>query len=232
LYNLQPTETWWDIYYPGNSGESIIEIQYNDNLEQQENPIYYSLMLIGGGGQAQLSQQNMSLITLPEDPRKNMWDLKYLAKDWQGEIPRTFSERDANWIIYRYADILLMKAEASIETGDFGTANEMIAETMLRAGVPYQDETDLERLREALMNERGREFVFEGKRWFDVLRAAKRNHFAKKDLIIDMILSGADIKQQAVLRTRVYDTLSYFLPVPERELIYNQNLVQNPYYDR
>jgi len=66
----------------------------------------------------------------------------------------------------------------------------------------------------------------------DLLRAAKRNNFENKQLIIDMILSGADIKQQAILRTRVYDTLSYYLPIPERELIYNQNLVQNPFYDR
>ena len=83
-----------------------------------------------------------------------------------------------------------------------------------------------------LRDERGREFLFEGRRWFDMLRAAKRNQFENKQLIIDMILSGADIKQQAILRTRVYDTLSYYLPIQERELIYNQNLVQNPFYDR
>jgi len=231
-YILEPTVTWWNVYYPGNSGESIIELQYDDNLEQQENPLYYNLLPVTGGGQASLDQQAMNLITLQEDPRRFFWDQKYLAKDLQGQIGRTFSERDANWILYRYAEILLMKAEASIELGDFGTANELMAETMLRAGIPFQDETDLERIREILLNERGREFVFEGKRWFDILRAAKRNGFEKKNLIIDMILSGADIKQQAVLRTKVFDTLSYFLPVPERELIYNQNLVQNPYYDR
>ncbi len=56
--------------------------------------------------------------------------------------------------------------------------------------------------------------------------------FENKQIIIDMILSGADIKQQAVLKTRVFDTLSYFLPIPERELIFNQNLKQNPFYDR
>jgi hypothetical protein len=47
-----------------------------------------------------------------------------------------------------------------------------------------------------------------------------------------MILSGADIKQQAILRTKVYDTMSYYLPIAEHELIYNQNLKQNPFYDR
>jgi hypothetical protein len=127
---------------------------------------------------------------------------------------------------------MLIKAEACIELDRFSEANDLISETMLRAGAPFIEQTDKELLRELLLNERGREFLFEGRRWFDLLRAAKRNKFENKQLIIDMILSGADIKQQAILRTRVYDTLSYYLPVPERELIYNQNLEQNPFYDR
>ena len=131
-----------------------------------------------------------------------------------------------------FAEIQLIKAEACIELDRFNEANDLISETMLRAGAPFVEQTDKELLREMLLNERGREFLFEGRRWFDMLRAAKRNQFENKQLIIDMILSGADIKQQAILRTRVYDTLSYYLPVQERELIYNQNLVQNPFYDR
>jgi len=98
--------------------------------------------------------------------------------------------------------------------------------------MPYEDSFDKIILRKALLDEKAREFIFEGKRWFDLLRAAKRNKFQNKQIIISMILSGADIKQQAILRTKVYDTLSYYLPIPERELIYNQNLVQNPFYDR
>ena len=125
-----------------------------------------------------------------------------------------------------------MKAEACIELGRFQDANQLIAETLLRAGMPFQEENSLELLRQSLLDERGREFLFEGKRWFDLLRAAKRNKFENKQIIIDMILSGADIKQQAILKTRVYDTLSYYLPIPEHELIYNQNLEQNPFYDR
>jgi hypothetical protein len=38
------------IYYPGNSSvESIIELQYNDALDNQENPLYYELVPISGG---------------------------------------------------------------------------------------------------------------------------------------------------------------------------------------
>lgn len=236
LYSLEPTETWFNVYYPGNSfSESIIEIQYNDNLEQQENPLYYNLVTVDGGAQASLNSQNINLIMDKEDERRYngkgaLW--KYQGKDQLGLVTRSYAERDGNWILYRYADIMLMKAEACIELDRFSDANDLISETMLRAGVPYVAENDKEILRKALLDERGCEFLFEGKRWFDLLRAAKRNGFQNKDIIIDMILSGADIKQQAILRTRVYDTLSYYLPVPERELIYNQNLVQNPFYDR
>jgi hypothetical protein len=144
----------------------------------------------------------------------------------------TSTERDANWNIYRYADIMLMKAEAAIEMGNYEVANNLIRETLLRAGMPYEDSFDKETLRKALLDEKGREFLLEGKRWFDLLRAAKRNKFENKQIIISMILSGADIKQQAILRTKVFDTLSYYLPIAEHELIYNQNLVQSPYYDR
>jgi hypothetical protein len=214
--------------------ESILELQYDDILVDQENPIYYSLVPIGAFPQASLSQ-NVTLIMDREDQRNYggrgaLW--KVQGKDQLGRIPRTITERDANWIIYRYAEVMLMRAEACIELDRFDEANEMITETMLRANMPYTGETDKTLIRQALLDERGREFLFEGKRWFDMLRAAKRNGFEDKNIIIEMILSGADIKQQAILKTRVFDTLSYYLPVPERELTFNQNLVQNPFYDR
>lgn len=236
LYGLESSETMFNIYYPGNSQvESIIELQYNDALDDQENPIYYELVPVQGGGGAQLNTKNVTTLMDKEDlrhfqGRDAIW--KYRGKDALGLVNRASTERDANWNIYRYADIMLMKAEAAIELNKFDDANNLIRETLLRAGMPYEDNFDKDVLREALLDEKGREFLFEGKRWFDLLRAAKRNKFQQKDIIINMILAGADIKQQAVLRTKVYDTLSYYLPIAEHELIYNQNLDQNPYYDR
>lgn len=236
LYDLEGTNTWFNIYYPGNSPvESIIEFQYNDDLESQENPIYYNLLPTSGGGGCSLNSSAVGRIMNREDLRNIQnkgatW--KYQGKDALGLIPRTNTERSANWIIYRYADIMLMKAEACIELDRFSEANALIRETLLRAGMPFEESNDKTLLRQAILDERGREFLLEGKRWFDLLRAAKRNKFQNKQIIIDMILSGADIKQQAILKTKVFDTLSYYLPIAERELTYNQNLVQNPYYDR
>lgn len=236
LYSLEDNETWFNIYYPGNSAkESIIEIQYNDALDNQENPLYYELIPVSGSMGCDMNAKNINLILEKEDLRNFMgkgapW--KYRGKDALGLVSRTSTERDGHWIIYRFADILLIKAEAAIELGKFDVANNLIRETLLRAGMPYEEVYDKELLRQEILDEKGREFMLEGKRWFDLLRAAKRNKFQKKQIIIDMILSGADIKQQAILKTKVYDTLSYYLPIAEHELIYNQNLVQNPYYDR
>ncbi len=236
LYGLEDNATFFNIYYPGNSHvESIIELQYNDDLESQENPIYNSLITTSGNTQCSIDSRALNLIMNKEDARhfggkEAIW--KYQGKDALGLVPRTNTERSANWIIYRYADILLLKAEASIELERFDEANNLIQETLLRAGMPYEQSFDKKLLRQAVLDEKGREFLLEGKRWFDLLRVAKRDKFANKQIIINMILSGADIKQQAILRTKVYDTLSYYLPIAERELIYNQNLVQNPYYDR
>jgi len=236
LYSLEPVDTWFNIYYPGNSiNESIIEIQYDDALDNQENPLYYELVTVSGSMGCEMNAKNVNLILEKEDLRNFMgkgapW--KYRGKDALGLVSRTSTERDGNWIIYRFADVLLIKAEAAIELGKFDEANNLIRETLLRAGMPYEEVYDKELLRQKILDEKGREFMFEGKRWFDLLRAAKRNKFQKKQIIIDMILSGADVKQQAILKTKVYDTLSYYLPIAERELTYNQNLVQNPYYDR
>ncbi|HNZ68707.1 MAG: RagB/SusD family nutrient uptake outer membrane protein [Prolixibacteraceae bacterium] len=236
LYALEDNNNFFKIYYPGNSPlEAIMEFQYDDRLEGQNSPIYDNLITTYGTTNCALKTMKTNTLLNKQDARNfsgksAIW--KYRGKDQLGLIERTSSERDGNWIIYRFADILLIKAEACIELGQLETANTLIGETLLRAGMPYEQVYDVKSLRTVLLDEKGREFLLEGKRWFDMLRAAKRNKFQNKQIIIEMILSGADVKQQAILKTKVYDTLSYYLPIAEHELIYNQNLVQNPYYDK
>jgi starch-binding outer membrane protein, SusD/RagB family len=236
IFSLEDNSTWFNLYNPGNSPvESIFELQFDDNLEGQENPIYYNLISLPKGGEMKLNTKNITTLFTKDDlrmmdPNSPLW--KWQGTDANTSVARANNQRSADFIYYRYADVILMKAEAEIELDHFTEANALIRETADRAGISYVDVTVKKDLRKALLDERGREFVVEGKRWFDLLRGAKRNHFENKQLIIDMILSGADIKKQAVLRTKVYDTLSYYLPIPEHEIIYNQNLEQNPFYNR
>jgi hypothetical protein len=243
LFDIEPTTTWFNIYYPGNSPvESIFEIQYDDGLESQENPIYYNLLPISGSAGMTFSENTKTLFSI-FDARlcegRGPFQ-KVIGKDVGTK--RADSERSANWILYRYADILLMKAEAATEIGtteSMTEANNLVRLIAERAETPYTNMMVQENLRKAILDERGREFIIEGKRWFDLLRAAKRpinpggKSFGNKQIIIDMILSGAkDIQVRAILATKVYDTMSYYLPIPEQSILTNQNLIQNPYYDR
>jgi len=236
LFSLESSSTWFDLYNPGNSMvESIFEIQFDDKYDSQENPLYYSVIPLSTSPRFTLNSAIVQVLFNTEDLRLcggngPIW--KYQGLSNNSSVKRNMTQRDANFIYYRYADILLMKAEALNELGRVAEANENLKKTVERAGMSFIDFSNKSELNEAILNERAREFVVEGKRWFDLLRNAKRNHFANKQLIINMILSSADVKQQAILRTRVYDTMSYYLPIPERELLYDQNLKQNPFYDR
>jgi tetratricopeptide (TPR) repeat protein len=232
-FGLEPYSTWFNMYNPGNSMiESIFEIQFDDNLESQENPMYDAIF-----NKSQLSFNLTSLdkFLVKDDIRlcgKNKPIWKYKGVDLMSTVGRSGTQRDGNMIYYRYADILLLKAEALVELGRNDEANSLIRQTRERAGLTHVDVIGKTDLRKAVLDEKAAEFVIEGKRWFDLLRAAKRNKFENKQIIIDMILSGADVKKQAILKTRVFDTMSYYLPIPEHEILYNQNLVQNPFYNR
>lgn len=236
LFSLEPYDTWFELYNPGNSKvESIFEIQFDDNLEAQENPMYYNLISGGGSNQMRPTVNLASKLT-KEDLRScgffgPIW--KYAGITLTSPVFRSSSQRDANIIYYRYADVLLMKAEALTELNRLSEANGLVREIAERAGTVHIEIIVKEDMRKAILDERAREFVIEGKRWFDILRAAKRNNFEKKQIIIDMILAKAtNIQMQAVLRTKVFDTMSYYLPVPEHEIRYNTKMEQNPYYDR
>lgn len=235
-FALEDNSNWFKLYYPGNSMvESIFEIQFDDNYDSQENPFYNDMIPSLGSAKLKLKTTTSSTLFRKDDIRlfgskSPVW--KYQGIDATSLTKRTSNQRDANIIYYRYADVLLMKAEALTEMESYIEANALLRSVKERALISHVEIMNKNELRKAVYDEKGREFVFEGKRWFDTLRYAKRNNFQNKQAIINMILAGADVKQQAILRTRVYDTMSYYLPIPERDLLYNDKLVQNPFYDR
>jgi hypothetical protein len=242
LFGLELEATWFNLYNPGNSMiESIFEIQFDDRIEDQENPIYIdrdnipSLIPVNGTLKITFNDPVLSTILDKEEMRYckgNNPAWKYLGVTYNGKNKRLDQERDANFIYYRYSDILLTKADALTELNRIGEANQFLRPVVVRGGKSYIDYVYQADLRDAILKERAREFVCEGKRWFDLLRVAKRNKFENRQLLINSILSGADVRQQAILRTRVGDTMGYYLPIPENDILYNPNLEQNPFYDR
>ena len=159
---------------------------------------------------------------------------KYLGVNYDENLRRSnVSERDANVIYYRYADILLMKAEALNELGRVAEAQSYVTQTAERAGLlPVAGITDQTEMRSVILDERAKEFAIEGKRWFDLLRTAKMNGFQYKKQLGDLLVNLADAKSQALLKSKVNDTMMYYLPIPYDELQRNKNLEQNPFYER
>ncbi len=239
-FSLESQNTWFRLFYPGNSmNESIFEIQFS-TVHKQVNPVFYNAVILNNYDANINMTATPALIQLYDvsDTRKlsleeeEAWPAKkYAAKDLNSTY-RIASENDANFIVYRFAEVLLMKAEALVEIGDIQQANDILKTISNRANGFYEGVGDTDKLRIAVLNERAREFAAEGKRWFDILRYAKRDGFQRKQFIINMVLSNAGVQQRAVLETRVTDTMSYYLPIPENEIIYNPKLEQNSYYDR
>ena len=233
-YSLQNANNWFELYSPGNANESIFELQYNDDFDNEENPFNTNIIPVTGTNKVELKPMAKELYSQADirqgspDPRSKFQYTSLVPK-----TKRTTSERDVNMIYYRYADILLMKAEALAELEKYNEANELINQIVQRATLqPLIYESNKNAFRNAILEERAKEFACEGRRWFDILRVAKRNNFENKNIIIQMILEGADVKLKPVLRSKVLDTMSYYLPIPQKEIDTNPNLVQNPYYDR
>ncbi len=76
---------------------------------------------------------------------------------------------ESDWPILRYADILLMMAEAQgFSTASIGLINQVRARTTL--GNLPSTVNSVAKFDTALVNERKFEFAFENQRWFDLLR--------------------------------------------------------------
>jgi hypothetical protein len=81
---------------------------------------------------------------------------------------------DNDIIMYRLADIYLMKAEAFAALSNTDSAVAYLNKVRGRAGNgDYAGATDKLSLEKEILDERGRELFFENKRWFDLVRFHK-----------------------------------------------------------
>jgi hypothetical protein len=239
LGTVNSKNNWYTIFNPGNSNEGIFEIQYNYSLGQTNSLVSW----FGTNNYYSISQSlvNKFESVLSEDVRGinasytaldfKVW--KYLGSEAGGVIRRTYS--DQNWIIYRMADVLLMKAEALVMKG--GNENTSLAigivnDIRVRAGISLPisvKSSELENI-DIVLDERAREFVAEGKRWYDILRVAKRDNYKYKQYLIDEVMSNTRAGSIPVIVSKLLNADSHYLPVHTDELKANSLLVQNPYY--
>ena len=237
-YSLVEGSEWFNsIFFEGNSTEGIFELQFDDINKTLQSAFY-----VGSPTYAPFGGTKEIYLDYLEDVRadKATFDesrnsvFKFAGIDETG-LYRENDEFFNTFIFYRYAEVLLMQAEAYIfsnENKNLDKAAELIGQVHERAtGAPFGVSIDQASLSNALLLERQKEFAFESKRWYDLLRFARRNNFAEQFLISDLvdIKAGPDDYEQIL--SFYANSESYFLPIFQDEIDINKNLVQNPYYD-
>ena len=99
-------------------------------------------------------------------------DVSTFTKKYMVRLLATNDSR-ANWKVIRYADVLLMLAEALNENGKTDEAVGYLNQVHKRAGLTEYGTLSKEEAQEAIYLERRLELSFEGHRWFDLVRTGR-----------------------------------------------------------
>lgn len=128
-------------------------------------------------------------------------------------------DSDLNFPVLRYADVLLMYAEALNEkSGPDPKAINAVNQVRRRAKLTDTPASTQATLREAIYKERRLELVNESNRWFDLVRTGR---------LIDRVKAA---KTTGVPRPAAATDKNFLMPIPQRDIDANPNLTQNPGY--
>ena len=140
---------------------------------------------------------------------------KFFDAGGPGMINQNNSRTDLNWPIYRYAEVLLMYAEAENEAvGPDASALAAINQVRARANLPALAGLSQDSLRTAIRSERSFELAFESKRVFDLKRWGE-------------FYDTLSVDPVATIGIQPFHVL---MPIPQYEMDLDPKLVQNPGY--
>ena len=208
-----------------NNNEIIFAVHFNKEIEGEGHSYWYNLT----NASDDTNQTSSLLNTFPtDDTRKDLITYVeaaknvYLMRKFYDTKSTTFNTVGNDQILLRYADVLLMYAEAlneiQYDASEGSLALKYLNAVRQRAGISNLTVKQLptqEKFRKGILVERQREFPYEGQRWFDLVRMG----FAKSV----MAENGVEIKDYQLL-----------FPIPQQEIekVGNKSILwQNPGYD-
>ena len=162
------------------------------------------------------------------------------------------NQNGSNWIIYRLTDIMLLKAEALTQLCREGTDAEAntynkgildqaftlvnavnkraLCETQLVDTLRRNDNTDRYKMETLVLQERQRELMYEGKRWFDLVRYSQRkgntDELSKWTMLKHQ--GGRGTTAAGMIANHLTKMDAIYWPYNNDEMKVNLNLVQNP----
>lgn len=159
----------------------------------------------------------------------------YYIRKWWDKTYRLTLQSGLNAILIRYADVLLMNAEAHVESGTFDASvwNKTIRPIRERAGFTDAAALDFPAgadYRALVRNERRSELAFEGSRWADIMRWRIAENVMNG--WCHGLYTGAPVGTDngfVRIETRQFSADKHYLwPIPQKERDMNHNLEQNP----
>lgn len=165
-----------------------------------------------------------------------LYFLKYVA-----DLKNRFWPSHANWILFRYADILLMYAEATNEaSGPDASVYDALDLIRERAGMPLVERnlySDKASLREFIRNERRVELAGEALRYFDIIRWRIAEVVLNKSIKsmnlenwVDRPLDANGNNRLIIkpVQTRLFDPSKHYVwPIPQDAIDRATNLEQH-----
>ena len=149
----------------------------------------------------------------------------------------------ANWILYRLTDVMLLKAEALVQMVE-GDDKSEVNDSLLRAAydivsvinkrsncatnympITYASYSTKSQMENLVLEERARELMFEGKRWYDLVRRSLRDGNTSY-LVQQVTRKGSD--NASVVQAKLAKMDAIFWPYNLEEIKVNPYLVQNP----
>lgn len=165
-----------------NNNEIIFAVHFNKEIEGEGHSYWYNLT----NASDDTNQTSSLLNTFPTgDARKDLItyvqvekNVRLMNKFYDTKSP-TFKTVGNDQILLRYADVLLMYAEAlneiQYDASEGSLALKYLNAVRQRAGISNLTAKQLptqEKFRKGILVERQREFPYEGQRWFDLVRMA------------------------------------------------------------
>lgn len=217
-FSLVTGAAYANLFTVKNQPESIYEIQFNNSqneLQENDSPASLTSYVPFSATNRLLIHEKLLATFEPNDLR-----VPAITLDVTTSFPKYIKYRgsptgiqqltffDANIIIYRLADIILLRAEMLNDQGRTADALLDLNRIRSRAGLPASMATTQAQVKDAILKERYVELCVEGKRWFDLVR----NGVVTRELPL------------------ITDPANYLWPINEGLLNANPKLVQNAYY--
>lgn len=274
---MSNTADWYSIFYPGNSNESILELNW-DYATNQQNNNFTSLFTLDNSsplrpttlamekmksemqalresGMTEEGRMGRMLLAtfVPEGGQTAGWSTsnqyyiwKYKGTDVPDITGGTRVHNDANFILYRVAELMLMKAQALTMKGQGSwlEAVGLINRIRTRAGLSNFNNIDVSSadapvqvsqldeltLLEEIMTQKQLEFVGEAKTWYDLLWFGRIANNKYKTQFISKVIQGNQTTNQQWILSVLQDQNAWYLPIPQADIEHNKLLEQNPYY--